>query len=65
MIGGMVESILAMSFSANLAAGNGGFDFIDLDTPLFIAEHPFIGGFAQTGGTLQLADVAGHGVNLA
>ncbi len=65
MIGGMVESILAMSFSANLAAGNGGFDFVDLDIPMFIAEHPFIGGFEQTGASLQLTDAAGHGVNLA
>ncbi|KPL83675.1 dipeptide epimerase [Herpetosiphon geysericola] len=65
MIGGMVESILAMSFSANLAAGNGNFQFVDLDTPLFIAEHPFVGGFEQAGGRLTLPAVAGHGVDLA
>lgn len=64
MIGGMVESILAMTFSAHLAAGNGGFSFVDLDTPLFIAEHPFSGGFAQQGGTLTLDDSPGHGVKL-
>ena len=64
MIGGMVESILAMTFSAHLAAGVGGFSFIDLDTPLFIAEHPFAGGFAQNGGTLTLDDTPGHGVTL-
>jgi L-alanine-DL-glutamate epimerase-like enolase superfamily enzyme len=64
MIGGMVESILAMSFSAHLAAGSGGFGFVDLDTPLFIAQHPFSGGFAQAGGTLTLDDTPGHGVKI-
>lgn len=65
MIGGMVESILAMTFSAQLAAGSGGFGFVDLDTPLFIAEHPFSGGFAQAGGILTLDDTPGHGVKLS
>ncbi|MBA9075953.1 dipeptide epimerase [Rufibacter quisquiliarum] len=66
MIGGMVESLLAMTFSAHFAAGIGGFDFVDLDTPLFIAEHPFTGGFDQNGPSLRLqADVAGHGVKMA
>ncbi len=65
MIGGMVESILAMTFSAHFAAGIGGFDFVDLDTPLFIAEHPFTGGFQQQGEHLQLdSEIAGHGVTL-
>jgi L-alanine-DL-glutamate epimerase-like enolase superfamily enzyme len=36
MIGGMMESNLAMSASAHLAAGLACFDFIDLDTPFFI-----------------------------
>ena len=40
MIGGMVETRLAMGTSACLAAGLGGFAFIDLDTPLFLAETP-------------------------
>ncbi|WP_181304811.1 dipeptide epimerase [Rufibacter sp. XAAS-G3-1] len=66
MIGGMVESILAMTFSAHFAAGIGGFDFVDLDTPLFIAEHPFTGGFQQEGENIRLdAGTAGHGVWLA
>jgi L-Ala-D/L-Glu epimerase len=65
MIGGMVESILAMTFSAHFAAGIGGFEYIDLDTPLFIAEHPFTGGFQQEGENLTLDPaVAGHGVTL-
>lgn len=63
MIGGNVESILAMTVSACFAAGQGGFDFADLDTPLFMAENPFDGGFAMAGGTLSVAHLAaGHGV---
>lgn len=63
MIGGNVESILAMTTSACFAAGLGGFRFSDLDTPLFIADHPFVGGYEINGGHLSVAHiVAGHGV---
>jgi L-Ala-D/L-Glu epimerase len=63
MIGGMVESILAMTCSACFAAGLGGFTFVDLDTPMFLAVNPFDGGFAQQGATLALDQIAmGHGV---
>ncbi|HKQ70679.1 MAG TPA: enolase C-terminal domain-like protein [Polyangiaceae bacterium] len=65
MIGGMVETCLAMSLSAHLAAGLGGFAFVDLDTPMFVKEHPFAGGFEQIGKRLSVAHVeAGHGVSL-
>jgi L-Ala-D/L-Glu epimerase len=63
MIGGMVESMLGMSVSACLAAGLGGFDFVDLDTPWFMAQNPFEGGYIARGGTLDLTHIeAGHGV---
>jgi L-alanine-DL-glutamate epimerase-like enolase superfamily enzyme len=63
MIGGMVESLLAMTVSACFAAGQGGFTYVDLDTPMFMAENPFVGGFRQQGGTLDIAHIAaGHGV---
>jgi L-alanine-DL-glutamate epimerase-like enolase superfamily enzyme len=63
MIGGMVESTLAMTVSAHFAAGQGGFSFIDLDTPMFMAEQPFSGGFAQDGGHLSVGGCGpGHGV---
>jgi L-alanine-DL-glutamate epimerase-like enolase superfamily enzyme len=63
MIGGNVESILAMTTSACFAAGLGGFSFVDLDTPLFLAENPFDGGMIYDGGTLHLEQIAaGHGV---
>jgi L-alanine-DL-glutamate epimerase-like enolase superfamily enzyme len=66
MIGGMIESPLAMSFSVHLAAGLGGFSDVDLDTPMFMKEHPFTGGFQQNGSRLSVAHVeAGHGVSMA
>lgn len=62
MIGGMVEAKIAMSLSACLAAGLGGFAFVDLDTPLFLAHQPFEGGYAQRGAHLDLTPIeAGHG----
>ena len=46
MIGGMMESNVAMTAAAHLAAGLGCFDFIDLDTPFFIqgeeARNPYL-----------------------
>jgi L-Ala-D/L-Glu epimerase len=66
MIGGMVESVLSMSLSAHLAAGLGGFHYADLDTPLFIARHPFRGGYHPEGSRVSIASApAGHGVELA
>ncbi|HEY3229498.1 MAG TPA: dipeptide epimerase [Roseiflexaceae bacterium] len=63
MIGGMVESLLAMTVSACFAAGLGGFSFVDLDTPLFMAENPFEGGMVYAGGRIELGQIeAGHGV---
>jgi L-alanine-DL-glutamate epimerase-like enolase superfamily enzyme len=63
MIGGNVESILAMTVSACFAAGTGGFRFADLDTPLFLATNPFTGGYEVNGGTVSVAHViSGHGV---
>jgi L-alanine-DL-glutamate epimerase-like enolase superfamily enzyme len=63
MIGGMVESILAMTTSACFAAGQGGFTYVDLDTPLFMSENPFEGGMLYRGGQIELGQIqAGHGV---
>jgi L-Ala-D/L-Glu epimerase len=64
MIGGNVESILAMTVSACFAAGIGGFRFADLDTPLFLASNPFDGGYQLQGGMISVAHIqAGHGVD--
>ena len=66
MIGGMVETRLAMGFAAHFAAGLGGFDFVDLDTPLLLAEDPVSGGYVADGPRYHLGGVvAGHGGRLA
>lgn len=63
MMGGMVESSLAMGCAAHLAAGLGGFDYIDLDTPLWLAEDPMQGLRFGRGGLYDLSAVgAGIGV---
>lgn len=63
MIGGNIESILAMTVSACFAAGLGGFRFADLDTPLFMAENPFCGGYKLSRSQISVAHIAaGHGV---
>ncbi|BCM92886.1 aromatic dipeptide epimerase [Abditibacteriota bacterium] len=74
MIGGMVESPLSMTMSACFAAGIGGFNYIDLDTPFFMESIPLKGGCyrktqspnsgrIEVGPTLDLRGIAeGHGV---
>lgn len=66
MIGGMVESSLAMTMSACLAAGQGGFSFVDLDTPYFLCADPFDGEATRRGPDIDLVRVtSGHGVRAA
>ncbi len=63
MMGGNVESYLAMTAAAHLAGGLGGFSFIDLDTPLWFAKDPTRGMRLQHGGVYDLSKVrAGIGV---
>lgn len=63
MIGGMVESSLAMTAAAHFAAGLGGFSFVDLDTPLWFAKDPMRGVTLGPGGVYDLSKVkAGIGV---
>jgi L-alanine-DL-glutamate epimerase-like enolase superfamily enzyme len=57
MIGGMIETRLAMSCSAHFAAGHGGFSFVDLDTPLLLADDPFEGGWVREGGRYRLGHI--------
>jgi L-alanine-DL-glutamate epimerase-like enolase superfamily enzyme len=65
MIGGMVETRIAMGFAACFVAGLGGFDFVDLDTPLLLAEDPVRGGYRAEGPTYLLDGIeAGHGGSL-
>lgn len=63
MIGGMVESIVSMNFSANFAFGLGGFRFVDLDTPFFMKDKVFEGGFTVSDGRISLVKkTAGSGL---
>ena len=63
MIGGNIESSLAMTAAAHFAAGLGGFSFVDLDTPLWFAREPMRGSLLGPGGVYDLAPVsAGIGV---
>src|SRR5215472_3545470 len=57
MIGAMMESRLATSAAAHFVAGLGGFRYIDLDTPMLLAEDPFTGGYEQRGGIYDLTGV--------
>ncbi len=57
MIGAMIESRLATSAAAHFVAGLGGFRYIDLDTPMLLADDPFTGGYEQRGGVYDLTGV--------
>lgn len=66
MVGAMMESRLATSASAHFVAGLGGFRYIDLDTPMLLAEDPFTGGYEQRAGVYDLSGVErGLGVEIA
>ena len=73
MIGGMVETRIAMGCSFGLVLGRGGFDVLDLDTPLLLATDPVKGGYRYEGPKLQPwhgpgldleAEVAGTGTTI-
>lgn len=64
MIGGMVETRLAMGFAAHLAAGQGCFKYVDLDTPLLLAGDPVLGGYEVNGPVYKLNEAPGHGACL-
>ncbi len=57
MIGAMIESRLATSAAAHFVAGLGGFRYIDLDTPMLLADDPFTGGYEQRGGVYDVSNV--------
>ncbi|HEX2056392.1 MAG TPA: dipeptide epimerase [Nitrospiraceae bacterium] len=59
MVGGMVETRIAMGCSFGLVLGLGGFDVLDLDTPLLLAEDPVEGGYRYRGPFLLPWDDAG------
>lgn len=53
MIGGMVETRVAMGCSFSLVLGLGGFEVLDLDTPLLLANDPVTGGYRYDGPCLH------------
>ncbi|XP_057952058.1 L-Ala-D/L-amino acid epimerase [Malania oleifera] len=61
MIGGMVETRLAMGFAGHLAAGLGCFKFVDLDTPLLLSEDPVHEGYEVLGSVYKFTNLRGHG----
>ena len=65
MIGGMMETSLAMTAAAHLAAGLGCFDFVDLDTPFFVKKDIVKNPYLNTRGVYDLKNVkAGVGISL-
>lgn len=61
MIGGMVESRVAMGCSFSLVLGLGGFEFIDLDMPLLLDQDPIAGGYRYEGHSLLPWETPGLG----
>jgi L-alanine-DL-glutamate epimerase-like enolase superfamily enzyme len=63
MIGTMMETPLAVTAAAHLAAGLGGFDFIALDAPFFMKEAITQGNYVSRAGLYDLKKIkAGIGV---
>jgi L-alanine-DL-glutamate epimerase-like enolase superfamily enzyme len=65
MIGGMLETRIAMGCSFSLVLGLGGFDVLDLDTPLLLAGDPVAGGYRYEGSRLQPWSGPGLDMNTA
>jgi L-Ala-D/L-Glu epimerase / N-acetyl-D-glutamate racemase len=67
MIGGMVETVVSMTFSAAVAAASHPFfSYIDLDTPLLMPRRFVRGGMRYSGSAVRLAGHAlGTGVDAA
>jgi L-Ala-D/L-Glu epimerase len=64
MIGGMLESRIAMGCSFSLVLGMKGFDVLDLDTPLLLSTDPIQGGYRYDGPTLQPWTEPGLGMSV-
>lgn len=62
MIGGMLESRLAMACSLAIVFGLGEIAYIDLDTPLLLKSDPVCGGYQYTGPEMSLWSEPGLGM---
>ena len=65
MIGGMVETRIAMGCSFSLVLGMKGFEVLDLDTPLLLDNDPVTGGYNYSGPYLSPWREAGLGMTLS
>ncbi len=66
MIGGMLETEIAMGFSLHMAAGLGGFDLIDLDTPFFIDRRLTLSSpWHSPSASLTISGVRGSGLTIS
>jgi L-alanine-DL-glutamate epimerase-like enolase superfamily enzyme len=64
MVGGMLESRIAMGCSFSLVLGMKGFGVLDLDTPLLLSTDPIQGGYRYEGPTLQPWTKPGLGLSV-
>lgn len=64
MIGGMIESRIAMGCSFSLVLGMKGFEILDLDTPLLLATDPVSGGYEYRGAHLLPWSTPGLGLSV-
>jgi L-Ala-D/L-Glu epimerase len=65
MVGGMVETRMAMGCSFSLVLGMKGFEVLDLDTPLLLDLDPITGGYQYSGSRLVPWRDAGLGMTVA
>jgi L-alanine-DL-glutamate epimerase-like enolase superfamily enzyme len=64
MIGGMIETRVAMGCSFALVLGTGGYEVLDLDTPLLMGTDPVQGGYRYRGPKLQPSPGPGLDIEL-
>jgi L-Ala-D/L-Glu epimerase / N-acetyl-D-glutamate racemase len=64
MIGGMVETRIAMGCSFSMVLGMKGFEILDLDTPLLLAEDPVTGGYRYLEARLSPWKLPGMGLTV-
>jgi L-alanine-DL-glutamate epimerase-like enolase superfamily enzyme len=64
MIGGMVETRIAMGCSVSIAMGYAPIKYIDLDTPLLLSSDPVIGGYSYCGPDIMPWESPGLGMEL-
>ena len=62
MIGGMIETRIAMGCSAAIAMGYCPIKYIDLDTPLLMSSDPMIGGYSYCGSDIMPWETPGLGI---